>query len=124
MTLEELKKEREEKIKHLLYPHQTVLDDSIGCALWFASRGKGKILDSNGDKIEYVSNAEVLLLGMGVKVKYSRRESYLLNTNKARAHLFLVGRQIPSKPITHIEWVYLAPKFESIPPSYGGSTLY
>ena len=24
-----------------MYPLQTVLDDSIGCALWFAARGRG-----------------------------------------------------------------------------------
>ena len=41
ITLDELRKERDGVIRHLLYPHQTVLDDSIGCALWFASRGKG-----------------------------------------------------------------------------------
>lgn len=41
ITVEELRKERDDIIKHLLFPHQTVLDDSIGCALWFASRGKG-----------------------------------------------------------------------------------
>ena len=41
IKVEELRKERDDLIKHLLFPHQTVLDDSIGCALWFASRGKG-----------------------------------------------------------------------------------
>ena len=25
----------------MVYPHCTVLDDSIGCALWFAARGVG-----------------------------------------------------------------------------------
>ena len=58
-------------IRHLLYPHQTVLDDSIGCALWFASRGHGLVLNRQNNEeekeelIPYVSNAEVLLLGMG-----------------------------------------------------------
>ncbi len=56
VDLNELKTERENRIKHLLYPHQTVLDDSIGCALWFASRGKG---------VNETSHAEVLFLGMG-----------------------------------------------------------
>ena len=56
IKLDELKLEREGVIKHLLYPHQTVLDDSIGCALWFASRGIG---------VDRTSNAEVLFLGMG-----------------------------------------------------------
>lgn len=41
VSVDELRRERDGVIKHLLYPHQTVLDDSIGCALWFASRGKG-----------------------------------------------------------------------------------
>lgn len=61
ITNDELKSVRAEKIKNLLYPLKTVLDDSIGCAIWFASRGKGVLL--NGD--EYQSNAEILLLGMG-----------------------------------------------------------
>ena len=60
VSLDELRIERARLIKHLLYPHQTVLDDSIGCALWFASRGQGKV--SNFD---YTSNAEILILGMG-----------------------------------------------------------
>ncbi len=61
ITLEELRKERDTCIRHLLFPHQSVLDDSIGCALWFASRGKGFINKTE----EYTSQAEVLILGMG-----------------------------------------------------------
>lgn len=64
VTLDELRVERDRVIKHLLYPHATVLDDSIGCALWFASRGLGQ-LKTNDQIISYQSNAEVLLLGMG-----------------------------------------------------------
>ena len=40
--------------RHLLYPLETVLDDSIGCALWFAGRGA-----------VHCSPVRVLLLGMG-----------------------------------------------------------
>lgn len=65
ITLDELRAERENLIKHLLYPHQTVLDDSIGCALWFASRGKGVLRNEQNQMVNYQSNAEILLLGMG-----------------------------------------------------------
>ena len=65
VTIDELRQRREDTIKHLLYPHQTVLDDSIGCALWFASRGQGILKDSDNLGQAYTSNAEILLLGMG-----------------------------------------------------------
>ena len=64
VTLDELRQEREFLIKNLLYPLSTVLDDSIGCALWFASRGQGFVRDNTNVKIPYTSNAEVLLLGI------------------------------------------------------------
>ena len=32
---------REKRISRLVYPLSTVLDDSIGCAMWFAARGEG-----------------------------------------------------------------------------------
>ena len=33
----------------MVCPLQTVLDDSIGCAIWFAARGLGKKFILNGD---------------------------------------------------------------------------
>lgn len=39
ITKEELNKQRNDRIADLIYPLNSVLDDSLGCALWFASRG-------------------------------------------------------------------------------------
>ncbi|XP_037933873.1 asparagine synthetase domain-containing protein CG17486 [Teleopsis dalmanni] len=47
-------------IKHLIYPLCTVLDESIGCAFWFASRGEGIC---NGEF--YDSPARVAIVGSG-----------------------------------------------------------
>ncbi|XP_065070032.1 asparagine synthetase domain-containing protein 1-like isoform X2 [Rhopilema esculentum] len=83
VTLEELKSAREEHVKHLVYPLATVLDDSIGCAIWFAARGRGArfVLD-NGKLVkkveDYTSNAKVLLTGMGADEQlggYARHRS-------------------------------------------------
>ncbi|KFQ91326.1 Asparagine synthetase domain-containing protein 1, partial [Nipponia nippon] len=64
VTLEELKKMRQQCINHLIYPLDTVLDDSIGCAIWFASRGEGFISNQGGLK-PYKSPAKVVLTGIG-----------------------------------------------------------
>lgn len=58
VTLEELKKMRHHHIKHLIYPLDTVLDDSIGCAIWFASRGEG-FVNHQGELKPYKSPAKV-----------------------------------------------------------------
>ena len=75
VTLEELQHERTRYVKDLLHPLETVLDDSIGCAIWFAARGRG--VDSvTGDPIE--SRARVLILGMGIDEQlggYSRHRT-------------------------------------------------
>ena len=42
---DELIKTRNERINSLLFPLETVLDDSIGCAIWFASRADGTIFE-------------------------------------------------------------------------------
>ncbi|NXR08065.1 ASND1 protein, partial [Semnornis frantzii] len=64
VTLEELKKMRQECIHHLIYPLDTVLDDSIGCAIWFASRGEG-FVSNQGELKPYKSPAKVVLSGVG-----------------------------------------------------------
>ncbi|KAL1954349.1 hypothetical protein VTO42DRAFT_1376 [Malbranchea cinnamomea] len=49
-------------------PHNTEMDLSIACALYFASRGQGEIDDPNsptGSKTPYSTSARVLLSGLG-----------------------------------------------------------
>lgn len=55
VSTEELKK-YQEIIGDLVYPRQTILDDNLGTALWFASRGK----DDTG-----TSTSRILLVGSG-----------------------------------------------------------
>lgn len=64
VSLEELQKLRSTRICHLIQPLDTVLDDSIGCAVWFASRGVGLLLTPDGVKL-YQSSAKVVLTGIG-----------------------------------------------------------
>ncbi|VEN57632.1 unnamed protein product [Callosobruchus maculatus] len=53
---EELNLMRKECIADLIYPLTSILDDSLGCALWFAARGK---------QDDFTSTCRVLLVGMG-----------------------------------------------------------
>lgn len=62
VSSEELDAERNSTIRHLVHPLCTVLDDSIGCALWFASRGCGLLYPSMQP---YQSNARCVLVGIG-----------------------------------------------------------
>lgn len=69
VTQEELQKMREERICYLVYPLDTVLDDSIGCAVWFAARGTGIIMEDSDQraftssaKVEYKHQTSVLYL--------------------------------------------------------------
>ena len=76
VTKEELVRERSSRIRDLLYPLETVLDDSIGCAVWFAARARGKIQQPQQQQQQqdepeqsqegchdYQSPARVLILG-------------------------------------------------------------
>lgn len=64
VSLEELQKLRRTQICHLVQPLDTVLDDSIGCAVWFASRGIGCI-ETQDEVQSYQSSAKVILTGIG-----------------------------------------------------------
>ncbi|PYH91191.1 asparagine synthase related protein, partial [Aspergillus ellipticus CBS 707.79] len=57
-----------ETVKRLMRPHNTEMDLSIACALYFASRGQGTAYDSlqdAGQPTEYITSARVLLSGLG-----------------------------------------------------------
>lgn len=71
-------------IHQLLVPSDTVMDMSIGMALWFASRGVGQrlvkttLVDGEFERTEYTGQARVLLLGMGADEQlggYSRHRA-------------------------------------------------
>ncbi|XP_057602566.1 asparagine synthetase domain-containing protein 1 [Hippopotamus amphibius kiboko] len=64
VSLEELQRLRRTRISHLIRPLDTVLDDSIGCAVWFASRGAGWLVTQDEAK-PYQSSAKVVLTGIG-----------------------------------------------------------
>ena len=75
VTLQELQAVRAERVRDLLHPLNTVLDDSIGCAVWLAGRGRGRDF-TTGQRLE--SRARVLLLGMGIDEQlggYSRHRT-------------------------------------------------
>ncbi|KAH6940879.1 hypothetical protein HPB50_009339 [Hyalomma asiaticum] len=66
VSREELQSQRTSHIRNLIYPLNTRLDDSLGCALWFAARGRGKISGAErSDDAPYVSPARIVFLGMG-----------------------------------------------------------
>lgn len=61
VTQEILRHHCTSRISNLIYPLRTILDESLGCAVWFASFGKGVTLDNE----QYESPCRFLLLGMG-----------------------------------------------------------
>lgn len=58
VTQEELKEMRAKNICHLVHPLDTVLDDSIGCAVWFAARGTGFVSEEEQQR-QHSSTAKV-----------------------------------------------------------------
>ncbi|KAK3725064.1 hypothetical protein LTR37_000574 [Vermiconidia calcicola] len=58
--------EHRKEIISLMYPHNTEMDLSIACALYFAARGRGQIQSSaSRGSLPYTTSARVLLSGLG-----------------------------------------------------------
>ncbi|XP_032671834.1 asparagine synthetase domain-containing protein 1 isoform X2 [Odontomachus brunneus] len=62
ITQVELQSYRASRICDLLHPLCRILDESLGCAMWFASRANGLLYPSNET---YESPCRILLLGIG-----------------------------------------------------------
>lgn len=76
VTIRQLKTARSDVIGDLTHPLVTVLDDSIGCALWFAARG---------DPNDPTSDTKVVLSGLGADEQlggYSRHRSAFERTGR------------------------------------------
>lgn len=77
VTKKELHDELSNHIKHLIYPLNTVLDESIGCAFWFASRGIGV---NNGNSWKSFARVCIKILYM-YKIYISNLDLIMIVTN-------------------------------------------
>lgn len=77
--IEETYRVQKEEVKRLLAPQDTVLDMSIGMALWFAASGRGYLAETDEcTKLPYQSRAKILYMGSGADEQfggYSRHRS-------------------------------------------------
>ncbi|KAL8674531.1 MAG: hypothetical protein Q9168_001049 [Polycauliona sp. 1 TL-2023] len=65
VTYQEFTSDRPQIIS-LIHPHQTEMDLSIACALYFAARGSGSVCsDISGEVTSYTTSARILLSGLG-----------------------------------------------------------
>ncbi|CAL8081527.1 unnamed protein product [Calicophoron daubneyi] len=87
VSVEELQHRRSSYIKNLFLPGQwTVLDDSLGMAMWFAALGRGRLYDTSVSCPDhlcetdntYTSPAKVVFIGSGIDEQlagYSRHRA-------------------------------------------------
>ncbi|KAJ3346597.1 Asparagine synthetase domain-containing protein 1 [Entophlyctis luteolus] len=70
-------------IMGLVHPLESVMDLSIAMAFWFAARGKGYVIDDNGNRKDYLTDAKVLLSGLGADEQlggYNRHRKRFLSS--------------------------------------------
>jgi asparagine synthetase B (glutamine-hydrolysing) len=64
-TKEEVEKMRQERIRDLISPLTSVLDDSLGCCLWFATRGRGNSRESQLPSVTLREDSSVKTVFLG-----------------------------------------------------------
>ncbi|KMU78919.1 asparagine synthetase domain- containing protein 1 [Coccidioides immitis RMSCC 3703] len=69
-----------DKVRRLMRPHNTEMDLSITCALYFASRGVGEVTpdDDSGVPAPYTTAARVLLSGLGADEVFAGYQRHAL----------------------------------------------
>lgn len=67
-------------VRRLMRPHNTEMDLSIACALYFSARGVGEILDNEATNISipYTTPARVLLSGLGADEVFAGYQRHAL----------------------------------------------
>lgn len=81
-------------IRHVILPCQTVIDDSLGCGLWFISRGWGRALNSSIDDEELSRIYDIFLAYDIQNTKHSNLSSDVDHEYKSPASMIFVGTGI------------------------------
>jgi asparagine synthetase B (glutamine-hydrolysing) len=82
--------EHQDKVITLMHPHNTEMDLSIACALYFAARGTGVMCsDGEDESVPYTTHARVLLSGLGADELFAgyTRHATAFNRNGAQGLL-------------------------------------
>lgn len=75
------------QIISLIYPHNTEMDLSIACALYFAARGTGAVIDAcAGSTSSYTTPARVLLSGLGADELFGGYTRHATAANRKGLH--------------------------------------
>ena len=69
----------------LVYPLQSVLDDSIGCAIWFAARGQGHLVTSEGPPNHLATNKGQVAESSGDDIECSGNVARLSDQERSRS---------------------------------------
>lgn len=87
VDLNELTQCRKKFIASAVAPSCSVLDDSIGCVLWFAARGEGFLFEEQGTGVFMKSEARTVVVGSGADEMFGgymrHRTTYLREGREA-----------------------------------------
>ncbi|VDM96434.1 unnamed protein product [Thelazia callipaeda] len=87
VDMDELEFCRKKYIAKAVAPAYTVLDDSVGCVVWFAARGEGVLFSDKKELVYGKSEAKIVIAGSGADELFGgymrHRTTYLKSGRKA-----------------------------------------